>query len=202
MKSFNYFGTIGLMLCIIFFLSCSAKDGEVGPQGEQGPTGPQGELGPQGVQGPQGETGQDGEDGQDGNANVIFSAWIRADWNSLDLPTVKEMHVPIDGIINNDLRDKTLVFVYFRQWGDGRIHVMPSEGRWSNTWYSFTFGLISVNGITIALESTDGVTLTENQYSGDRNNRFRYVLIPESAQSSKLDYSNYDAVKAFYSFPD
>ncbi|MEK6152404.1 collagen-like protein [Flavobacteriaceae bacterium 3-367] len=204
MKNSNVFKTIGLMACMILFLSCSAEDGDVGPQGPQGEQGPAGAQGLQGEQGPAGADGQDGADGQNGNANVIYSNWIPADWNLLDLPRVKEMRIPVTEIGIDELRNKTLVFVYFTQWGDGRVHAMPSGGRWSNTWYSFTFGNRGINsqGIVVLLESTNGVDLTENQYSGSRNNDFRYVLVPESAPSGKLDYTDYQAVKAYYNLPD
>lgn len=200
MKRSNILKLVILLGGMMLF-SCSAEDGEIGPQGPQGP---QGEQGLQGEPGPQGEQGPAGEDGEDGNANVIYSNWIPADWNSLDLPRLKEMEIAIADLDQFELEDKTLVFMYFTQWGDGRVHVMPSSGRWSNTWYSFTFGTISLTeiGLRVVLESTNGVDLEERQYSGARNNDFRYVIVPESAQSGKLDYTDYQEVKAYYNLPD
>lgn len=207
MKKLNLLGIVGLVFCVSIFFGCSAEDGEdgaIGPQGAQGEQGPTGAQGEQGEQGPPGEDGQDGSDGQDGNANVIFSNWIAADWNVQDDPRSKAMNLLITEIDNIELRNRTLVYVYLQQWGTSSIYPMPNAGRWSNTWYSFTFGNngVTLNGITISLLSTNGVDLTEFQYSGSRGNRFRYVLIPESAQTGKLDYSNYEAVKAFYNLPD
>lgn len=212
MKNFSLIKSVGLFVCMLF-LSCSAEDGAEGaigpqgPQGEQGLQGEQGAQGPQGEQGPQGADGQngsDGQDGEDGNANVIFSDWMDANWDINDGPQSKTMRIAITEISNIELRNKTLVFMYLKQWGTSSIYAMPSPGRWSNTLYSFTFGAnsVSFDGIIVRLESTNGVDLTELQYAGSRGNEFRYVLIPESAQSGKLDYSNYEAVKAFYNIPD
>ncbi len=201
MKNSSLFNILGLLIAITLFLSCSAEDGE---DGAIGPQGPQGEQGLQGEQGPQGEQGVQGATGQEGNANVIYSDWIVPDWNSLDLPRVKEMRIPITEITNTELRSKTLIYMYLQQWGTSSIYPMPTSGRWSNVYYSFTFGANSIgsDGILIGLRSTDGVDLTELQYSGSRNNSFRYVIIPESAQSGKLDYTDYEAVKAFYNLPE
>lgn len=193
------------MAFAIILSACSAEDGEPGPQGPQGE---QGEVGAQGEQGPQGLPGADGADGQDGadgNANVIFSNWINADWNSFDTPQTKEMRIPVPEIEdNNELRNNSLVYMYLRQYQRSSSYPMPNSGRWNNTWYSFTFGDTAPSryGIMVLLESTDGVDLTEFQFAGSRGNRFRYVVVPENAQSAKLDYSNYEAVKAFYNLPD
>lgn len=196
-----------LMNCMMVFLfvfsSCS-KDGDAGPQGPQGPQGEQGVQGPQGDQGEQGEAGTDGSDGEDGNANVVYSSWISPTWNIMDTPTLKRMVVPANEVSNTELRDKTLVFMYLKQYGTSSIYVMPSAGRWSNTWYSFTFGNTQpgFEGLYIELKSTDGVALTEYQTEGVRGNTFRYVLVPQSANTGKLDFSDYEAVKAFYDLPD
>ncbi|MEX0315436.1 MAG: hypothetical protein AB3N18_14765 [Allomuricauda sp.] len=195
----NHF--IFLAIIVMAFTVLTACSGE---DGEDGAVGPQGIPGIDGQDGTDGADGQDGTDGQDGNANVIFSNWIAADWNVQDDARAKSMNLLIDEIDNIELRNKTLVFVYLQQWGTSSIYPMPNAGRWSNTWYSFTFGNngVTLNGITVTLISTNGVDLTEFQYSGSRGNRFRYVLIPESGQSGKLDYSNYEAVKTFYNLPD
>ena len=204
MKNRNRIKWIGFLTVVFVLLSCSAEDGEDGAIGPQGPQGEQGPIGAQGEQGEQGEQGPPGADGQDGNANIIYSNWIAADWNSIDLPRLKEMNIPVPELDNIELRNKTLVQVYLGQHGTNGVYAMPGTGRWSNTWYSYSFGhgTVTLNGIAIVLESTNGVDLTLDQYAGSRGNEFRYVLIPESAQSGKLDYSDYEAVKAFYNLPD
>ncbi|RSK42122.1 collagen-like protein [Mangrovimonas spongiae] len=169
-----------LAFIMAFNISCSPEDGEDGAQG------PQGEQGP---------TGQDGADGEDGNANVITSAWLDANWNVSDTDTQKTMQITPEeiGISNSDLRNNCLVIVYLSQWGDSNIYTMPSSGRWSTAWYSYTYGNTGANvsGIRIKLESTNGTTLTEYQYAGFRGNRFRYVIIPtNNTNRNSLDFTN------------
>lgn len=207
MKNPNVFKTFGLVILTVFFLSCSAEDGvdgAIGPQGPQGEQGIPGVDGQDGQDGVNGTNGTNGVDGQDGNANVIYSDWIEANWNILDNPRAKTMRIIVTEITNTELRDKTLVYMYLKQYGTSSIYPMPGNGRWSNAFYSFTFGTnsIGLDGILVNVVSTNGVDLTDLQYSAIRGNDFRYVLVPESAQSGKLDYSNYEAVKAFYNLPD
>ncbi|WP_055394581.1 hypothetical protein [Flagellimonas eckloniae] len=207
MKKINGISKLLLLTVFIGLGGCSAEDGTDGLQGEQGIQGEQGEQGEQGIQGEQGEQGiqgEDGEDGEDGNANVIYSDWLDADWNSQDTPSSKIMRIPITEISQIELRNETLIYMYLRQWGTSSIYTMPSSGRWSDVFYSFTFGTNSVGfeGILVRLVTTDGGDLDELQYAAFRGNRFRYVIVPQSGQTSKLDYSNYEAVKAFYNLPD
>lgn len=114
------------------------------------------------------------------------------------------MQIDVNEIDLYDLRNNTLVYVYFRQFGTSSIYAMNSSGRWTNVEYEFTFGDNSAccQGILIRLTTTDGTDLTEYQYSGSRGNRFRYVLVPANASTAKLNFSNYEAVKAFYNLPD
>lgn len=216
MKKVNGVAKLLVLMLLIGLGGCSAEDGAEGPQGAQGIQGEQGqqgepgaagETGAQGEQGEQGEPGADGADGQDGedgNANVIYSNWLDADWNGQDEPNRKLMIIPITEISQQELRNKSLVFMYLSQWGTSSIYTMPGSGRWDNTFYNFTFGTNQPDfqGILVRLNSTDGAALDERQYAAFRGNRFRYVIIPESGQSGKLDYNDYEAVKAFYNIPD
>lgn len=201
---------INFILSIVFLtvLSIAAcnTEGPTGPQGPQGPAGDPGVAGEQGPEGPQGPAGEDGEDGEDGNANVIYSEWLDADWNEKDDPKEKIMKITIDEISHNDLRNNTLVMMYLRQFGTSSIYVMPSAGRWSNTWYSYTFGnnVAGFDGIRVQLKTTDGADLTEMQHAGFRGNRFRYILIPggEQAKMRAGFFDDYEAVKEYYGIPD
>lgn len=214
-----------LFVTFVLAFATAACDGPVGPegsqgpQGEQGPQGPAGEDGQDGADGHDGEDGQDGQDGEDGNANVIYSAWLDANWNITDDATLKLMRIP-DSQIDIDysvLTNDALVLVYFGQYGTSSKYMMNSPGRWSNTMYSFSFGNNSAccRGILIELRSTNGAALTELQYAAFRGNRFRYVIIPPGPASLtgglrtssvstiplSLDLSDYDAVKAYYGIP-
>ncbi len=186
MKTMNRIFTYGIILIVgMGIIACSGSDGTDGINGIDGAVG---------LQGPAGE---------DGDANVITSNWLDVDWNITDDPTNKVMRIPITEISQDILRDNTLVMVYLRQWGTSSIYTLPSAGRWSNTWYSFTFGDNSLNydGIIITLKSTDGVALTEYQATAFRGNKVRFILIPANTASSKssIDYSNYNEVVKYYS---
>ena len=218
MKKTTKFLTLGILVLAISMHSCS-KDGTDGPQGSQGPAGTTGMDGVDGVDGINGTNGvdgtngtdgsdgvdgKDGKDGKDGNANVIYSNWLAPNWNFEDKPKSKMMRIPITEITRNELTNRTLVYMYMSQWGDPSVYTIPSSGRWSNVWYSFTFGstIASWEGIMVSLVSTANVDLTEYQYTAPRGNRFRYVLVPQSLNTAKLDYSDYEAVKSFYNLPD
>lgn len=183
-----------LPLIMVMFFSIAACKGPTGPQGAAG------EQGPAGSQGPA------GEDGEDGNANVIYSEWMDADWNEKDDPKEKIMKITIDEISHNELRNNTLVMMYLSQFGTSSIYVMPSAGRWSNAWYSYTFGnnVSGFDGIRVQLETTDGADLTDFQYDSNRGNRFRYILIPGGEQSKMPSgfFEDYEAVTEYYGIPD
>lgn len=150
-----------------------------------------------------------------GTANVMYSAWIDADWNITDGPQSKGMTIPVNQVTNNELRDECLIMVYLKQYGTSQIYPMPSTGRWSNTWYQYTFGGNTtdfIQRIYITLTSTNGVDLTEYQYTAFRGNRFRYVLIPGTVLSSKIpsydknnfqpDLYSYSEVKKYFGIRD
>ncbi len=185
---------------MLIFISISINACK-GPEGPQGPPGAPGEQGAQGPQGPQGAQGSQGTAGVDGNANVIASGWIDANWNKMNTPTKKKMLISITQISNSDMRDNVLVMVYLRQYGTSSIFSMPTEGRWNNAWYSFTFGNNAsiVKGLLINLKSTNGAALTEFQYSAIRGNKFRYIIIPKSrAMNNGVNYYDYDEVVNYY----
>lgn len=200
------FAIIMILITALSMAACEGPTGPEGPQGQPGTQGEQGVAGEPGPQGPQGPAGEDGEDGEDGNANVIYSEWLDADWNEKDDPKEKIMKITIEEISHNELRNNTLVMMYLQQYGTSSIYVMPSAGRWSNTWYSYTFGnnVSGFDGIRVQLETTDGADLTELQHAAFRGNRFRYILIPGGEQSKMPSgfFDDYEAVKEYYGIPD
>jgi hypothetical protein len=150
-----------------------------------------------------------------GTANIIYSVWIDANWNITDNATTKRMKIPVNQLTNNNLRDKSIVLLYLRQYGTSSIYPMPSAGRWSNTFYSYTFGnnlTDFTQAILVELVSTNGAGLTEYQATAFRGNRFRYVIIPFNsvieAETGKtgvpgnIDFSNYNEVREVYGIRD
>ncbi len=150
-----------------------------------------------------------------GTANVMYSSWIEADWNLTNEARRKTMKISVNQLSNNDLRNKAVVLMYLKQFGTSSIYPMPSSGRWSNTLYSYTFGNNGVDfqqAILVTLVSTNGVDLTELQYTAFRGNDFRYVIIPGGVpvtgrvgrddNTYDIDYSNYEMVKKYYGIRD
>ena len=149
-----------------------------------------------------------------GTANVMYSSWIDADWNLVDDPRSKTMKISANQLSNNDLRNKAILLMYLKQFGTSSIYPMPSSGRWSNTFYSYTFGNNGVDlqqAILVNLVSTNGVDLTEFQHEGFRGNDFRYVIIPGGVPitgrignggSYKIDHNDYEMVKRYYGIRD
>jgi len=150
-----------------------------------------------------------------GTANVMYSAWVDANWNISNEATSKGMTIPVNQLTNNELSSSALVMVYLKQFGSSSVFPMPTEGRWDNTWYSYTFGsnVAALNqSIYIKLNSTDGVELTEYQYAAIRGNRFRYIIIPGSVLYSgtgsnkenfyNLNLSDYKEVEKYFGIQD
>ncbi|MDB2606263.1 collagen-like protein [Zobellia sp.] len=177
-----------LLLAVLTIAACS-KDGEVGPtgaqgtQGEQGPVGPQGPAGEdgesQGVPGEQGEQGEpgqdgvDGEDGEDGNANVIASEWIASELELNDAALDSSFTIE-DDQITQPIIDRALIMVY----GDGKSNLAyPLPETYLNQHYAF---YVTLGGLTIFGQSTDGVATTFNGH-----NNFRYIIIPSNSSTGK-----------------
>ena len=181
-----------LLTSSLLFIQCKGSQGEPGPQGATGATG---ERGATGNTGPKGETG---------TANVIYSNWIGANWNSLDNPTKKVMTIESTRINQNSL-DRDLIMVYCKQWGTSEVYALPTNGRWGNVLYSFSLIVFNFSGFLIEVKSTDGHILNDLETSAIRGNRFRYVIIPGSIPAGRkaaIDYSNYEAVKKAFNIPD
>lgn len=199
-----------LILCL-FMLSGCAEDGDPGPQGPQGEQGLQGEKGDKGDQGDQGEKGdkgddgQDGEDGEDGNAEVYYSDWIPANFTGAST-TTKYMYIdfPADLPSSFSIKNTHAIFVYFTGWGDGNVYMLPVLD-FRSAQFTFGFGTgVSSYDITIKAKALSG-DLTEYQIDPDRDNKFRYIIIPPNIPTGRqegIDYNDYQQVKERYNIPD
>lgn len=162
--------------------------------GCEGPTGPEGPVGPA------------GEDD-----NVMYSAWMDADWNDIDDKDHKRMQVSINELDYSDLRNDTLVMVYLMPYGSSSIYALPTNGSGSdNILYSYSFGSnVSGNdGLLISVETKDGTDLDDYYYRS--GNEFRYILIPGSNELSTaakegdipVDLEDYQEVKKYFGISD
>lgn len=184
-----------LKLSYVFLLStlvfsCSPEDGEDGA------------IGPQGEQGPQGEPGLDGEDGQDGNAEVIYSAWIPANFEGTST-SVKYMNIDFPSTLPSafSIKSTHVVLVYFTGYGDGNVYLLPILNfRGAQFTYGFGSGSAAVEDIYIRAEALSG-DLTEYQIDPARGAKLRYVIIPPNVLTGKqstIDYSDYKAVMDYF----
>lgn len=211
-------------VCAVMIISCSPEngdDGAMGPQGiagingtdgqdgatgAQGPAGQDGQDGQDGATGAPGEDGQDGQDGQDGNAEVIYSAWIPANFTGAS-DTYKYMDINFPSSLPDasSIKNTHVVLVYFTGWGDGNVYLLPVLN-FRDAQFIYGFGSFSVPyDIRIYARSTSTAALTEYAISPARGNKFRYVIIPPSILAtgkSSIDYSDYETVKAHYNLPD
>lgn len=173
--------------------------------GPKGATGATGATGPKGANGATGATGATGAQGPAGTANVVYSAWQYANSfadSIIDNSQVKVGYVKAPSLTTTILNSGT-VLVYFT-YGGG---VMPlpytsNAGGKPNT-ISFIPGLNKITFTRFTHDNSNSVNLsTVLQY--------RYILIPGGAVAARMadnsrqatpDYSNYEAVCAYYHLP-
>ncbi|MEM7381621.1 MAG: hypothetical protein AAF361_10555 [Bacteroidota bacterium] len=162
MKKLSLDKFIGLVICIMLIMSCSAEDGEDGAIGPQGP---------------QGEQGPEGEQGQTGTADVLYSDWIEvliSDWippatvpsnfrdTSINAPEITEEHL-----------NTALILVYERFIGLPVPHAVPLPWM-DDAGYERSVDLITVGEIHLLFRRVNLVpsTIVPN------TSHYRYIIIP------------------------
>ena len=192
----------------ILFLAITVIVAGCGKDGATGPAGPAGPAGPQGTPGAAGSAGANGAQGAPGTANVIYSPWLSVTFAPASADSsvwATDINAPklVDSILN-----KGEIKVYWNLGSDSAtaqfITPLPVIDL-------FLFGgLISVNSYfspqTISiLANADLSSFTDN---GNHYFQFRYVLIPggtagrSTAGGKKIDWNNYNEVKAYLGLKD
>lgn len=162
------------ILSISLIASCSGDDGKDGINGTNGTNGTNG------IDGTNGTNGNTGPQGPAGTANVIYSAWIPANFPETGFtgitPTRKYMTIPFPTSIGvpNDILEKYAVFMYFKGFGDGSLYMLPCNFRGAN----FTVQPNLSFGFLITATSDSAAPLSPYAIDPAYNNKFRYVLIP------------------------
>ena len=103
-----------------------------------------------------------------------------------------------------------IVLLYFRFQNNVVYQLPHSDHNNQNYKYGFPVYFENSGEIRIVIESTNGTTLTEAEALGNTHLlKFKYVLIPgglpvssTGRMNSPVDYSDYEAVKAYYNIPD
>ncbi len=184
---------ISLFFMASMLWACSAEDGAPGPEG------PQGEQGEQGAQGDQGETG---------TANVIYSAWIAADFETGGASETNQQLIRSfgpTGAVSFNL-EEDIMLVYGRR-SSGAIsetvyqlpHILISQ----EEFYSFSVRTFS-NGSSLYIDvsTLDGGTNLFTFFDD-----FRYIIIPGGipASSARIstDFSamSYDEITDYFNIP-
>ncbi len=169
-----------LLVLIVIFSACS-NDGDPGPQGEQG---------------------------EPGTANVFYMPWFTPVWDIDDEPTYKTLR-KTEFLLTSDFLEGNIVLVYRKYEHNGvrRIDLLPQliltdDGTVSTKLDAYVNG----NGIYVSVRSY-GADLSAEYY--DNRNSFKYVLVPGTRVTgasgriaAPVDYSDYEAVMAYYNIPD
>ena len=202
------FLTLSMVGCLSLFLCFACGD-----DGDPGPAGPQGEQGIQGEQGPQGE---DGEQGEPGTANVLYSGWIPSGFNQ-GITTEKEFNIELPATLEFD-GFTDLLLVYGRTNEANNSFVRPLPHLAEGAFYTFMFRGDAEDNVTPSIRI---LASSEAVNPLDFFVEFRYVIIPGGASAdnveiisgristgnargrmnTRVDYNDYEAVKAYYNIP-
>jgi hypothetical protein len=178
------FGMLMIMAAFTFMEACKGEKGDVGPTGTAG------------VAGTAGATGATGAAG----AAIYSSAWSAPTWtyNTQYKYWAATITAPQ---ITQTIIDKGDVHVYIKI-DDKQIRDLPYFDIWTANGNTIT-QVITHNA------SADGKILLSSGFISPNvnpggNPSFRYVVIPPSTNGRKpaIDFSDYNAVKAYYNLKD
>jgi len=172
------------MALVVGIVSCS-KDGPAGPAGATGPAGPQG---PAGSQGPAGAPG---------TANVIYSDWI--DTTTWIAHTVHN-GTTIDTLGYFADLDVPALDTNILNRGEIKVYVNVSN----DPTFPIVFPLPFNNG-SLFIDPVFAPNIIELSSNGDLTHfPFRYILIPGGthARTAKINWNNYNEVKAYLGLKD
>lgn len=166
-------------------------------RGVQGPKGDKCEIGDTGARGAQGERGPKGDKGDPGTANVIYSEWIRADW---DFQNARSRSLTINGLQALQNPEKSSVRLYMRFGVQQANYALPYTEFWNdgNVTTDYTFGQNYINARIIGT----GMNIDPFQYN---EIYFRYIIIPggvaAAAQINGIDLNNLEAISQAFHIP-
>lgn len=200
MKKMKYLIFAGMLA----FTGC-ADDGDPGPKGDKGDTGEQGAQ------------GQQGQQGEPGTANVSYSEWMRFDWNVSDEEYYKAMEIDEPAITDAFLNEGGMLISFLKL--STAEHTQMTQLPMSNTNESLILAAITLaditppftiqNGVIVVLSSLNGNPIYDYESGNGGGYSFRYILIPGGTPLSSagrlaqpVDFSDYEAVKAYYDIPD
>lgn len=164
-----------ITMAVIVMNACKGEKGDVGPSGTAGQTG---------ATGASGATGATGQTGATGTANVIYSDWTNITFTGSGTSWSGTINAPK---ITQEILDKGFIKAYFK-FGN-----QVYEGNYTNTQNGASMYYYMALG-SINLKSTFNATYP-----------WRYIIIPggiAGGRKAAVDYSDYEAVKAYYGLKD
>ena len=178
------------MCCGLLFTNCKGPEGGVGP------------AGPAGVAGPAGPAGATGPAGQTGNANVIQISYAAKTWTATK-GSGQQFILPSN--VTTAIMNSSAILVYMTNatpnnatsYGWYAIPgIVPANGVEHELYYETTFGG-NTAGINIYRKVASTVSLSAST---------RIVIIPANdirgGRKAAVDFSDYNAVKAYYNLED
>ena len=177
-------------------------EGKEGPQGPAGAQGAKGDPGINGTNGAKGDTGAKGDKGDTGTANVIYSDWLAIPATpNFKGSNYKEYAIAAPKI-TQEVFNSGLVYAYARSGGSASIY--PLSYTFTN---SYSCRIRIQQSWVIYGEDWVSGTVNSTWINSDKTDYFshiRYVIIPGGikARVAGLDYSDYEAVKAYYGLED
>jgi hypothetical protein len=178
------FGMFLMAVAIIFMDACKGEKGDVGPAGTAGANGTNGAIGATGPAG----------------AAIYSSAWSTPTW------TYNSQYKYYSTTITAPQITQAII-----DKGDVQVYIKIDDKQVRNLPY---FDIWTANGNTITQvithnASADGKILMSSGFISPNvnpggNPQFRYVVIPPAAggRRAAIDYSDYNAVKAYYNLKD
>ena len=162
----------------LFLMNCKGADGAVGPAGATGATG---------------TTGATGATGATGSANVIYSDWVTIPLTgTISSTSVTTVQTPK---ITQEILDRGGIFSYIKFTPSNFVYSLPLVFPISGNGSANNF---------IAVRHVVGTTTITSNYS-TTGVFFRYVVVPggiAGGRKAAIDYTDYEAVKAYYNLPD
>ncbi len=195
-----------ILASITMINACKGISGEVGPAGATGAKGDIGATGPAGSKGEIGATGAAGAAGANGQNGTTGAKGDKGDTGSfgaiqftypLRTHTGSSLIYTLTGI-TGDVINKSILLFYLAN-SAGNWYAIPGIFNGANE-YRTIFSPITPSSSVTIVRVAGGIGGT------DTFNATRIVIVPitdlRNGRKANLDYSDYEAVKAYYNLED
>ncbi len=193
MKSFSFL--LAILVASVMFVACK---GDVGPEGLKGPTGDAGAAGAAGAKGDKGVKGDKGAAGSNGNTEVLV---LNDSGRTIDsgIGALNRWAIGYD-VISRTKAEASAIYVYLK---------LPRE---QEEWVSMPGSVFFPGGSHQAFAMGTRFTTAAIEIDVIRSegagalaySAAKFIFVPRSAaaRQAAVDYTDYKAVKEYYSLPD